>query len=431
VRCMLGGTRRLLSAAALGLAMLALVACGRDDGGSAGGGKDGGSLATAPGFDGKRFKLGLITVTSGPVAGANAPSLSGIQTYVKALNAKGGIAGKYPVDLVLRDMQYDPAKTVQAYNSTKNDVALYAQVFGTPMTKAILPQLRQDKIIAVPGSFDGSFVREQNIMLASTPYETQMVNGIDYVVRKHGKGKVCGAGGEGALAETVKNGLKYVKAKMGLETGPTVSLPTAATNLTPQVQQLRREGCKIIWMIATPVPTVANTLSASARLKFDAQWVSTNTGFVSAMKDSPVFDYMKTHYQQSSDGTLFGDTDNAPGMQALTDAHEKYAKDTLPEWAYTNGWTGMMQVDQVLAKAVEMGDVSRDGIIEAMNSITEFDLGGIQFSPAWGAPDARKPPSKYGIFVPDESSKIGIKAAEYGLDAPAAATDYPYENAKE
>ena len=112
------------------------------------------------------------------------------------------------------------------------------------------------------------------------------------------------------------------------------------------------------------------------------------------MKDSPVFDYMKTHFQQSSDGTTYGDTENAPGMQELMDAHQKFAKDTLPEWAYTNGWTGMMQVDQVLTKAVENGDVSREGIIEAMNSITEFDLGGIQFSPTWGAPDARKPPSQ-------------------------------------
>jgi ABC-type branched-subunit amino acid transport system substrate-binding protein len=428
---MLGGTRRLGTAVALGLATLALVACGRDDGG--GGGGDGGDaeLATAPGFDGKRFKLGLITVTSGPVAGANAPSLAGIQTYVKALNAKGGIAGKYPVDLVLRDMQYDPAKTVQAYNATKNDVAMYAQVFGTVMTKAILPQLKADKIIAVPGSADGSFFREQNVLLPASPYETQMANVVKYAIDKEGKGKVCGAGGEGALAETVKNGLEYLGEKEGYEIGPTVSLPTASTNFTPQVQQLRRNGCKIIWMIATPVPTISNTLSAAARLNYDATWTSTNTGFVAAMKDSPVFDYMVDHYLQANDGTLFGDTKNAPGMQELMDAHEKYAADTLPDWPFLNGWVGTMMIDQILTKAVENGDVSREGIIKAENEITEFDLGGIQFSPTWGPPEARKVPSKYGVMGPDPKSETGVSVREYGLESSPAAMEYPYKNAEE
>jgi ABC-type branched-subunit amino acid transport system substrate-binding protein len=428
VRFMQG--RRLTSAVALGLASLALIACGRDDSGGGGGGEDGG-LATAPGFDGKRFKLGLITVTSGPVAGANAPSLAGIQTYVKALNEKGGIAGKYPVDLVLRDMQYDPAKTVQAYNATKNDVAMYAQVFGTVMTKAILPQLKQDKIIAVPGSADGSFFREQNVLLPASPYETQMANVVKYAIDKRGEGKVCGAGGEGALAETVKSGLEYLGEEEGYDIGPTVSLPTAADDLTPQVQQLRRNGCKIIWMIATPVPTISNTLSAAARLKFDATWTGTNTGFVAAMKDSPVFEYMQKNYLQANDGTLFGDTENAPGMQEVMDAHEKFSPDTLPEWAYLNGWVGTMMIDQILTKAVENGDVSREGIIEAENSITEFDLGGIQFSPTWGPPADRKPPEKFGVMGPDPESETGVSVVEYGLESSPAAIGFPYRTAEE
>ena len=35
------------------------------------------------------------------------------------------------------------------------------------------------------------------------------------------------------------------------------------------------------------------------------------------MKDSPVFDYMQKNYLQANDGTLYGDTENAPGMQEL------------------------------------------------------------------------------------------------------------------
>jgi ABC-type branched-subunit amino acid transport system substrate-binding protein len=414
------------------VASIVLAACGRDDSGGGGGDESGAKLASAPGFDGKRFKWGLLTVTSGPAAGANAPSLAGIQTYVKALNAKGGIAGKYPVDLVLRDMQYDPAKTVQAYNATHNDVALYAQVFGTPMTKAILPQLKQDKIIVVPGSADGSFWHEQNVVVPFTPYESQLINGVSYMDDKlEGKGKkVCGAGGEGALAETVERIVKYVGSELDHPTGPTVSLATANQNYTPQMQQLRREGCDVVLIIASPVPVVSGALTSAARLNLDAQWLAPPTGFVSAVKKAPVFNYMKDHFLMTSDGTVYGDTEHATGMQELMDAHDKYAKDTLPEWSYVNGWVSTLMLDQVVTKAVGNADVSREGIIEALNSIEKFDLKGIQFSPAWGAPEARKVPDQFGIFELTDDADIGIAAKEYGLEAPAPSLSYPYANAE-
>jgi ABC-type branched-subunit amino acid transport system substrate-binding protein len=411
------------------LVLVALLAAGCGRGGDDDGGGEGGDLASAPGFDGKTFKMGVITVTSGPVAGAAQPSLDGIRTYVKSLNDKGGIAGKYPVELVIRDMQYDPAKTVQAYNATKNDVAMYAQVFGTPMTKAILPQLEADKIIVVPGSFDGSFVREQQIVLASTPYESQIINGIHYLrSQPGGEGKrVCGAGQEGALAETVGRVLDYARDEMDVEVGRLVTLPATASGLTPQVQQLRRDGCDLVVVLATPVPATSNVLSTAARLRFEPQWITTNTGFVAALKDSPVFDYMKEHFLQVSDGTTWGDTEHAPAMRDVMAAHDKYTRSTLPEWAFVNGWVGMMQLDQILRKAVENGDVSREGILEAMNSLSELDVKGLQFNWTWGPPDRRKPPARYSIFAPDAESVTGVTVKEYGLDSPPASIEYPYE----
>jgi hypothetical protein len=209
--------------------------------------------------------------------------------------------------------------------------------------------------------------------------------------------KVCGAGGEGALAETVERIVEYVGSELGHPTGPTVSLPTGA-------------------------------LTAAARLDFGAQWLSPPTGFVAAMKKAPVFDFMKDHFLMTSDGTVFGDTEHAPGMQDLMDAHGTFAADTLPEWSYVNGWVSTMMLEQVVTKAVEDGDVSREGIIEALNSIEQFDLKGIQFSPTWGAPEAREIAGQYGIFGLTDDSDIGIEAKEYGLEAPPQSVGYEYVN---
>jgi ABC-type branched-subunit amino acid transport system substrate-binding protein len=419
---------------ALAFVLLTAAACGRDDAGGDGdtGSSGGGELASVPGFDGKRFEVGLLAVTSGPAAAGSAPGVDGFRTYVEALNAKGGIAGKYPVDLLLRDTQNDPAKAVQAYNATKNDVAMYGYIFGTPLAKAVLPQLKSDGLLAIPGA-DGTFLHEPNLVLGFTPYESQLIEVLDYVGNnRDGKDKtVCAAGGEGALADSVGAVLTYVRDEMGYKIGPRVSLSATSTNYTPQIQQLRRAGCQIVLLLASPVPTVSGVLSSAAKLDFTAQWVTPNVGFVAAMKESPVMGYMEEHLLVASDGTLYGDTENAPGMSALMAAHDRYAKDVLPEWGYVAGWGNATRVDQILTKAVALGDVSREGIIKASAAIDQFELGGIQFSPRWGDPAEREVADKYSVLEPDRSSDIGARMLEYGIPAPAAAVEYPYENAAE
>ena len=41
---------------------------------------------------------------------------------------------------------------MQVYNKIKGDVVMFAQLLGTPVTKAILPLLKTDNIVASPAS---------------------------------------------------------------------------------------------------------------------------------------------------------------------------------------------------------------------------------------------------------------------------------------
>ena len=69
-----------------------------------------------------------------------------------------------------------------------------------------------------------------------------------------------------------------------------------------------------------------------------------------------------------------------------------------------------------------------EGILKSLNSIEQFDLGGIQFSPKWGPPEAREVAGQYGIFALDDGPAIGISAAEYGLQSPPASLEFPFED---
>jgi ABC-type branched-subunit amino acid transport system substrate-binding protein len=162
------------------LAVLSLLAAacggsGSDDSSSdttaAGGGNAGKAPAAAPGFDGTTITLGVITPQTGIAAVIGKPLTNGNQVYVDALNAKGGIAGKYKVQLKVVDSQYQPQTGVQQYNATKGSVAAYVQILGTGVVNAILPQLKTDKIIAGPASLDSFWVPEQQLMALGAPYQ--------------------------------------------------------------------------------------------------------------------------------------------------------------------------------------------------------------------------------------------------------------------
>ena len=203
-------TKRMLWLAAV-LALVLAGCGGAADEGESGGEGDGASLKAGPGFDGKTIKLGVLTPLSGPVAVIGLPLTAGNQVYFDYVNSQGGIAGKYQVELVQEDTQYSPPKTVQQYNKVKSDVVAFTQVLGTAPTLAVLPQLRQDGMIAAPASLDALWVREENLLPVGGPYQIQAINALDYYVNQaDGKGKnVCSFIQDDAYGEAGQAGVDF------------------------------------------------------------------------------------------------------------------------------------------------------------------------------------------------------------------------------
>ncbi|MCU1377976.1 MAG: branched-chain amino acid transporter substrate-binding protein, partial [Acidimicrobiales bacterium] len=180
------------------VALLA-VACGGNGGDAAtdttagSGGNAGKAPASAPGFDGTTITLGVITPQTGIAAVIGKPLTNGNQVYVDHINAAGGIAGKYKVELKIVDSQYQPPVGVQQYNATKNGVAAYVQILGTGVVNAVLPQLKTDKVVAGPASLDSFWVPEQQLMALGAPYQVQAINAMDWWVNQKGNksSKIC------------------------------------------------------------------------------------------------------------------------------------------------------------------------------------------------------------------------------------------------
>ncbi len=71
--------------------------------------------------------------------------------YWEAKNAKGGVAGKYKVDLSIEDSQYQVETALQSYDTIKGDVVAFQQILGTQIVKSVNPRLKADNGFGAPG----------------------------------------------------------------------------------------------------------------------------------------------------------------------------------------------------------------------------------------------------------------------------------------
>ncbi|WP_327249255.1 ABC transporter substrate-binding protein [Streptomyces sp. NBC_01320] len=414
---MLSTKKTMLVALAMSTTLLA-AACGRGDSG----GSDG-TAATVPGFDGKTISLGVLHVTSGPAASSFAPIGAGAKTYVDALNARGGIAGKYPVKLVTRDTAYDPSKTAQAYEATKRDVTTYALVTGTSTTDAVMPQANKDDILIFSASADGKFFHQSHAISIAMPAQSQFLNGAEYLIKRDGKDqKLCSVATEGPRFETATAVVDYAEETLGISTGPSLAVQPGVKPTT-QVQQLKKAGCDMVMMSTAQIPEAPDLLTAANEQDFEPTWIANAGSWGPFLNNGPLYDYTTKHMVIITEGLPWGA--DSPGMKQLTDDQKKYAPDATPSVGFLWGYNQLAAVEAVLTKAAEDGDFSRAGILKASESLTSLDLA-TYYPRSWGAPADRGQHEQYCVLVPSKSGPGGTKEVACDQKVIPEVLSFPY-----
>jgi len=413
-----GGRWRAALLAVLALvAVLALAACGRDD--DDGGGGDG-DIATAPGFDGKTIRLGVITPRSGPVAVIGNPLTNGNRVWFEHINEdEGGIAGKYKVELVERDSRYDPATAVQQYNRIKDDVTMFVQVLGTPIINAVLPQLKRDNIVAGPATLDSEWVREQQLAPVGGPYQVQVINAVDYYLRHEGKDNtICAIIQDDPYGEAGLEGLEFASEQLDFEIATVARYRVGDEDVTAQIGQLRQANCDAVVFVGLP-EDAGTVLGTAARAQFAPRWIAQSPAWVAALGQSPLAKYLEQTLWVVAEGPEWGD-ESVPGMAQMMEHVEKFAPDQQPDYYFTFGYTQAKLVSAILEKAVELGDLSREGIVEAMNNLGTFQTDGLGGDYQYGPPEDRDPPRQSTLYRVDADAPFGLKAIETNFSSDAA-----------
>ena len=417
---------------------LVAAACGRgDDDDDAAGGDDeteeptdeeegeeegeeepAGDPAEVPGFDGTTIRLGVLTPLTERVAIIGNPLTAGGQTWVDKVNAEGGIAGKYPIELDIQDTKYDGPTAVQLYNGMKDDVVMIMQALGTPVVDAILPLLNQDGLVAQPATLDSFWIGEQQLLPVGTPYQIQAINAISYYVENGGEGKtICALRQADPYGEAGMQGVNFAAEELGFEVGAEPTFKVTDTDFTAQINELSSNNCEAVFFVGTAA-NISGVMGAAEQAGFEPQWIGQSPSWLPPFAGNA---YMQEHLWVASDGPLLEEAAGEAVAEMLA-LKEQYAPDASLDQYFYFGFTAAQHVTQVLEKAVELGDLSHEGIVEAMNSIEKFDipeeLGSVYES--WGPPEDRVPPRTTTIFAIDPAGPGGFKVVEAGIVSEAA-----------
>ncbi len=411
---------RTLGAASLTAAMLLLASCAvqtapsSDTSASTGAAKE---LASVPGFDltDGIIHVGQMTALSGPLAPSSNEQVAGQQAYYDYINSKGGIGGKYKVQVVTADNQYNPQLAVQEYQRIKGDVVMLSGILGDASTEALLPILQQDDAVALPSTQSSRFTKQENLGMTFTSYQSNVWNALSYLFEQKQITKdsiVCSMIQADQSGQARQDALEYAAKQLGFTLGPKTEFAPTDAAFTAQVQTLKNANCDAV-VFGGATNNVPNLVAAATQLDYSPIWEAEFFAIAQSFKDTDIAGYLKDHFVITG---LAGDLDDTsiPGIKLLTDQ----LGGTAPTMQNVYGFMQAITCATILEKAVELGDLSGDGLKAAMTALDKVSYMDLNGDMTYGSVDDRLQPDTSTIFSYDPTATGSLKALATKYVAP-------------
>ncbi len=106
-------------------------------------------------------------------------------------------------------------------------------------------------------------------------------------------------------------------------------------------------------------------------------------------------------------------------MKELIENHRKFGGDQPPDYYFIFGYTQARVVHQILERAVEQGDLTREGVVRAFESLKNVNMGGLLNPISYGPTCQDKiPATGSSIWQIDPAQPIALKLVK-SIDSPA------------
>lgn len=398
------GSRIAMSAAATAVALV-LAACGGgdDEGTDTAAGDDG--VKTGPGISGDTITLGVMTDLTGPFKDFATTLQAGHKIWVDEVNAKGGICNRQ-IKLDTVDHGYKADQATIQFPDMEPKVAGFLELLGSPVIAALKTDINDRKVTTVAVSWSSDLLDQPYVVIVGTTYDVEMINGLAYLMEKGAIKEGDAIGHIYIDGEYGGNGLRGAKYfaeqhKMKLVEGKVTSTDTDMKSI---VTRFKGEKVKAIALTTSPAQT-ASAAANNVGLGLKVPMIGNNPVFAPVLLTGPAKDALKELYVSASAVPY---ASNVPKAEFVATEFKKVAGGAQPFFTAQFGYATGVVWEQILQKACESKDLSRDGINAALKASTA--IGTDKLLPALDYSKQGSPPSRQVYIAQvDKSSEGGLK----------------------
>jgi ABC-type branched-subunit amino acid transport system substrate-binding protein len=318
--------------------------------------------------------IGLNADLSGIFAPLVTQIVDGQEAFWQIVNDNGGIAGRQVV-MDVKDNAYDVPTHLANYEEMAAEgpdgVVMFSQSTGSPHTAATAEMLVQDNLLAIPLSWYSGWADPTlgaNVMELYTNYCIEAMNGVTWLSEANSAKTIAIISFPGEYGQDGAAGAKLAAAALGLEVvydGEGAVVP--GSDQTPVVTELVNAKPDIVWATINPT-TLQEILGGAYAQGLRAQWAGNNPSFsyLSLGTDfGPIADEVYTF----STYTQLWNSDTSPGMTAMVEGMRAQKPEAPLSDAYILSWTEGYATQQLLEQAAANGDMTRAGVVAALQDV--------------------------------------------------------------
>ena len=301
------------------------------------------------GFDQSRITVGVVADLTGPDAVHQRRLVDGVEAFWADSASRGGVAGRYPVQVRVLDAGGDPATALRLATENAGEVVLFGLVGSTQWGEAIRPVLVEDGVTAVIVNPAVSVYDEVTGMGAGLPIAPRAEALATWLAESGEAGRWC-------LVDPPAAGLADTLAELAPAAGATMQAPVRPAEAGQTLAAAASEaGCQVLWLDG----------GSDERGVLTDLAVNAYEGRVAMVADDPVLpaEVLAWAAERLVVATAAPPWDSAePGVQAMAAAVQAQSPDLVPSDGVALGWASQQVVDRLLSDAVDSGSLAREDV---------------------------------------------------------------------
>ena len=328
----------------------------------------------ASGVSSDKVVIGQVAGLTGPVAGSVKEQVSGAQVYFKAINDKGGVAGRR-IELRTEDDGFDPKRTPDAARKLiQQGVFALFMVRGTGNTESILPLLDKEGLPLVAPATGASSLHQpvlRRVFNVRAPYQMEVAAAVRHLATLN-VGRLAMFHVDDAFGSDALTAFTKALAEHGQKPALVQSYKRPAGDIANAVKAFVQAAPGAIFVIGSASET-ANFIRQFHAAGGVSQLITLSNNAAQAFYDD---------LGKAGSGVIITQVvpDSGRVSMSLAQEYRRLAKEQGQPISDA-GMEGFMAAKVLVEGLRRAGnDLSRDKLQSALESIRDFDLGGITIS---------------------------------------------------